>query len=343
MKTTKNPPQGAWIMALVFAVIIILIGFYLGGTKQSVAPLPNPPANTGGGQGVTAGQLFYTGLDGKSQAIFAYSMFERKSKKIFTDKDEDLKLKNVSSATNDGKNIFAVLGQAMQDFGGKLVEISTDGKGSITPLIDDFASPQAPVLSPDGQKILAVSFSNAEQSPDGVGFTLYVANRNGNNKRQIAQNPSGIFSAVWSDNAKKVAYFINDGQAGFKLMIADIDQPQVHEIKSFQGQVYSLSWRKNKLAFVMAKKGNKTANTAEIYLIDDDGGNLKQITKNNLSENYPVISPDGQKIAFMVTEYSGGTTKLGQAGEIKILVLSENQSQSEKIADGLTIIGWTNE
>jgi TolB protein len=52
--------------------------------------------------------------------------------------------------------------------------------------------------------------------------------------------------------------------------------------------------QKGKILFISDRDGN-----AEIYVVDDDGTNLKRLTNTNTLEASPVWSPDGTQIAFI--------------------------------------------
>jgi TolB protein len=53
-------------------------------------------------------------------------------------------------------------------------------------------------------------------------------------------------------------------------------------------------WRGGKVVFESTRDGN-----SEIYIMNSDGTNIKRLTHNNVADTHPVLSPNGQKIAFI--------------------------------------------
>ena len=62
-----------------------------------------------------------------------------------------------------------------------------------------------------------------------------------------------------------------------------------------------------KIVFHAKREGD---NSYEICVMDDDGSNLQKLTNDNLSDRYPVWSPDGTQIAFEGRVDSQNTAKL---------------------------------
>lgn len=53
---------------------------------------------------------------------------------------------------------------------------------------------------------------------------------------------------------------------------------------------------------------SKRAGNAELFLLDADGGNVKQLTTSPEEENQPFWSPDGKKIGFCRSEANATST-----------------------------------
>jgi uncharacterized protein (TIGR03437 family) len=85
----------------------------------------------------------------------------------------------------------------------RLLRLS-DGRQS-TLVSPDAAEISAPQLSADGQRVLYLS--NASGLPQ-----LYVVATNGGQPRQVSREPSGVVSAVLSDDGKIVWYFAGSGR-----------------------------------------------------------------------------------------------------------------------------------
>ncbi|MFC1942916.1 hypothetical protein ACFLWU_06870 [Chloroflexota bacterium] len=81
-----------------------------------------------------------------------------------------------------------------------------------------------------------------------------------------------------------------------------------------------------KIAFVSNRDGNK-----EIYVINTDGSGIRRLTNNNsYNDIFPVLSPDGKKIAFIFVSY------LGTSG---LFLMNTDGGEKVKSTDNLTDYG----
>ncbi len=213
-------------------------------------------------------------------------------KVLFTDGDENLKIKQVGTMSFATNEVLVVMGSAEQQFGGSLWAIATDGSGAKRRLIEEFASPWPPALSSDGQKIAYVFYSNAEQE---TGFSLVIARRDGSNKRELVRETTSITQPVFSPDGQKIAYFRGDS-----IMVVDILGQKSQEFVKLAGLTpYDLAWGPdNQFAFV-----DGTNDAARLFVLTDPAAEPSQVAGPG-SISRPVFSRDGHHLAFMRLENS---------------------------------------
>ena len=78
-----------------------------------------------------------------------------------------------------------------------------------------------------------------------------------------------------------------------------------------------------KIVFSSARNGN-----SDIYVMDDDGNNITQITNNPFSERKPRWSPNGKQIAFL-----RDTTPLDHKGNPNVFMMNPNGTNVRQVTD----------
>jgi Tol biopolymer transport system component len=159
--------------------------------------------------------------------------------------------------------------------------------------------------SPDGKKIAFLSLPHpALRSGRKMGAIplellwqseknaqIYVMNADGSEKKKLADNAQYPGRPTWSPDGRKiVSGWYTDVKFGFCVMNADGSEP-----KYFPDSA-SCCWSPDgtKLAFVSWPDwGNM-----EIYVMNADGSEQKNLTNNPGRDDFPAWSPDGQKILF---------------------------------------------
>ena len=178
-----------------------------------------------------------------------------------------------------------------------------------------------PVFSPDGKRI--VFFSNRDGNNE-----LYVMNRDGSNVNRLTNNPANETTPTWSPSGTQIAftsdrtgtpqiYVVNDDGSGlrrisqesyadratwspapyneiaysaktgpgFDIKILNIASGETRQITFGEGTNESPAWSPNgrHLAFMSTRAGR-----SQIFTVDRDGRNLRQITKdgNNYTPNW---------------------------------------------------------
>lgn len=150
--------------------------------------------------------------------------------------------------------------------------------------------------SPDGQFI-----SYSKQMGDYFEFFLYDTETK--NHQQITDHtaqdlPAQIRISFWSHDSRKLAYLSGEDYYNLYLRVFDLEQGTKKTITD-RGYMFSgVVWLKDNDSFIVnIKIRGKT--TYELWRIDLDGLNLKQLTDNpGRGSVHPDLSPDGNWIAF---------------------------------------------
>ncbi len=154
-----------------------------------------------------------------------------------------------------------------------------------------------PTLSPDGKTILFES--------DRTGNSeIYTMNPDGTGIEQLTFNEYNDDSPVWSPDGKYIAFAsVRDGDSEIYLMDRN-GQNQKRLTKSAGDDSHpKFSPDGNRIIFNSARTTTDLSldwgkQTHEIFSMNIDGSDIKQLTSNKTVTTYPSFSPDGKKIVF---------------------------------------------
>ena len=119
---------------------------------------------------------------------------------------------------------------------------------------------------------------------------IYVMDADGGNQRRLTNNPSSDYAPSWSSDGKRIAF------------VSDRD-----------GHVDANGWL-----------------TAEIYVMDADGGNPQNLTNNPSDDRTPSWSPDGKRIVFSSDrDMEGGEA----AHNVEIYVMDADGKNQERLTN----------
>ena len=235
----------------------------------------------------------------------------------------------------------------------EIFTMNTDG-GDVQQLTDNDIVDHSPAWSPDGQQI---AYINAENKgwPNG---DIYVMNADGSDTQLIIFEQANLLS--WSPDGQQITYSSpRDGYKDIYVINADgsdmrqvtdtsytdndpkwsPDGQQIIYASSFPIEIFVVSpeggevsplldiptgwdpaWSKDgqQIAFVSSKDGDQ-----EIYAVNLDGSNLRQLTDNDALERDPTWSPDGQQIVFASD----------RDGDLEIFVMDADGSNVRQLTD----------
>ena len=180
---------------------------------------------------------------------------------------------------------------------------------------------------PDGKKILYASTHvfdpNCPPPPDRTkgyvwklyeSFDIFSADSDGNNVKQLTDSPGYDAEATISPKGDKIVFTsLRDGDPEIYTMNLDgTDQTRITFEKGYDGGpffspdgskiVFRASRPKNEEQLAdyndLVDNGYVRPTALEIYIMDTDGKNMKQITKLGKASFAPYFHPNGKKIIF---------------------------------------------
>ena len=155
--------------------------------------------------------------------------------------------------------------------------VNADGTGLTSLTSDTTISNLYPEWSPDGKKIVYVQHSSR-------GYAIFTMNSDGTNQIRLSTNAGDDWDErpTWSPDGGTIL------MAGIYVM--NSNGSNRHVLASGRSPVWSRDG--TKIAFTMD-------NPLELFSINADGTNQRQITHDSAYTRNPSWSPDGGKIAFL--------------------------------------------
>ncbi len=154
-----------------------------------------------------------------------------------------------------------------------------------------------PAWSPDGKQI---AFHDNRH--------IFVMDADGSNVRQLTNSEYANRDPAWSPDGKQIAFYSGPDAYGidFEIFVMDADGSNVRQLTDDYDFATSPKWSPNGdlIAFTsyVDRDGGCTrcdnSVYAEIFVMDADGTNVRQLTTNDDWDGGLGWSPDGERIAF---------------------------------------------
>jgi len=166
--------------------------------------------------------------------------------------------------------------------------MNADGSGQ-TKLTNDNDLDYLPDLSPNGDYVV---FQSRKERP-GIAHDIYIIRSDGTNRTRLTDGKNGYTSPKWSPDGKKIVF---EKVIVTKKYYREMSRDEMTAMKS----------------------------STEIFVMDKDGKNLKNLTNNNFEDSTPQWSKNGKTIYFMS----------GRDGSPNIYAMNADGTKVRKVADG---------
>lgn len=256
-------------------------------------------------------------------------------KTLYNDKNDQEKLKAVAGLKNDGSVLYLVVARPQEEFKGKLVEISTDGKANTKTLREEITFLTPPVVSPVGDKLALTSFNNEEKD---FGFSVSLENLDGSDKKTVYKSAETISIVDFSSDGAKLALVKSSPSGGSQLVVVDLAAGTNHGVYSTPNTIMSADYETSQIVLSQAPTGKNKANEAELYRTDPDGKNVTKLTGNTAAESQLVLTPDGKAAAYLQVSYADGLATPGVTGNLVVFDLDKKTELL--IGKGTGVVGW---
>lgn len=170
----------------------------------------------------------------------------------------------------------------------QLYVMNADGSGQ-RKLTDGADLDYLPDFSPKGDLVV---FQSRKEQP-GIAHDIYTIRVDGTNRTRLTDEKNGYTSPKWSPDGKRIVF-----------ELAVVTKKYYRELSR--------------------EEMGKMKNSTEIFVMDKDGTNMKNLTNNNVQDSTPQWSKNGKTIYFMSD----------RDGSQNVYAMDADGTRVRKVADG---------
>ena len=207
----------------------------------------------------------------------------------------------------------------------------------ITKVIDAY-----PQLSPDGSKIVF-------QSNRMGNWDIFITDTTGTNIKQLTSGSLNEVTPKWSPDGKKIVYCIDVDTVNSDIYLMDADGANKKRLTDFPGDDSHPNWSPDGKKIIF----NSAQNTpdyhipwgqqyVEIFTMNIDGSDKKQISNLKTVSTYPSFSPDGKYIVFrsVTNEPSLNWDLTAADRNSEIFIMNADGSDPKNLSANIAYDGW---
>ena len=170
-------------------------------------------------------------------------------------------------------------------------------------------------VSDDGQWIAFISNGDLSGQNHDRSYEVFVMRADGTQLTQLSNDPAvnggSVIAVAMAGGASKVAFFANTNPLGGnpnhipQIYVINRDGTGLTQVTHsatakayFQGMGISGDGQRITFGSTDNPTGQNADGSTEVFAVQSDGTNLRQLTNSGQESTFPVISGDGTKIAF---------------------------------------------
>ena len=144
-----------------------------------------------------------------------------------------------------------------------------------------------------------IAFTTESITEKGMDFDVWIMNARGTNTRKLTRHSAIDGFPSFSPDGERIAFVSSRDDWRYAIYIMDLDGNIMERLPSYPCHKYIFTlgpkWSPDgtQFAILSIRNGN-----SEVYIIDTDGSNEKNLSNNPWEDTHPAWSPDGEKIAF---------------------------------------------
>jgi Tol biopolymer transport system component len=208
--------------------------------------------------------------------------------------------------------------------------------GATSILVAGSPSDSAPLISPDGTRLLFLRDAVVDPATDARAGTIMVANVDGTHVQALTGALVNVQGTVWSHDGSMVIVSADlNGSPALQLFsVGGTTQPLVIDTGGMEAAFLAFRPGDREVTF-----GGATGDVHGLYAVGIDGRGLRTIVPRDVSIAAAALSPDGTKIAYTVWDGINGTVHVADVATGRDTIPAFDPPSGGGVIDELS--GWS--